>query len=278
VSALDKSGNPVTDLKPEDILFSEKAGKGTIAKFEKFALPTKVTIAVDNGNQSADAIPHYRTGLKGFVEAFPEDVEFSLYTTSPQPRAVVKPTTNRAEILRGINGFAPENEAPRFTDALVEFSQRLDKEFKDPKTKPYVPVLVMVSTAAAESTSYQPPEINKWVNNLAARRVRLFVSLNSTRSGDATAQADLNTNRQAIIAIPTTKALNGRYESIAIFNRLQTLLPEYGQELAAYHKRLTTQYLVTVQRAGTGPVEGVAIEIAREGLTGSVSLDGYFPK
>ena len=39
VSALDKSGNPVTDLKPEEVLFSEKAGKGKIVKFEPFALP-----------------------------------------------------------------------------------------------------------------------------------------------------------------------------------------------------------------------------------------------
>ena len=104
------------------------------------------------------------------------------------------------------------------------------------------------------------------------------MTVNSTRSGDASAQADLNTNRQAIIAIPTTKALNGRFEAIAIFNRLQTLLPEYGKEIADYHKRLTSQYLVTVQRAGGGPVEGVTIELAREGLQGSVSLDGYFPR
>jgi hypothetical protein len=92
------------------------------------------------------------------------------------------------------------------------------------------------------------------------------------------ATADLNNNRQAIISIPATKAMNGRFETLAIFNRLDTLLPEMGTELAAYAKRLTTQYMVTVQRPGTGPVEGVAIEIAREGLTGSVSLDGYFPR
>src|SRR5262245_66397998 len=77
VSALDKSGTPVKDLKPEEVLFSDKGGKGTVVKMEPFALPTKVTIAIDNGNQSADAIPHYRVGLKGFVEAFPEDVEMS---------------------------------------------------------------------------------------------------------------------------------------------------------------------------------------------------------
>src|SRR5688572_3171586 len=278
VGAVDKAGTPVTDLKAEEIIFNEKAGKGTVTKFEPFKLPVKVTIAVDNGNQSSEALPHYRIGLKGFVEAFPEDVEMSIYTTSPQPRAVVRPTTDRAVILRGVNGFAPEQEAPRFTDALVEFSQRLEKESKDPKTKPYVPVMVMVSTASNESSSYQPPEVQRWVNNLVARRARLFVTVNSTRSGDASAQADLNTNRQAIIAIPTTKALNGRFEAIAIFNRLQTLLPDYGKEIADYHRRLTSQYLVTVQRAGGGPVEGVTIELAREGLQGSVSLDGYFPR
>ena len=279
VAATDKAGNPVTDLKADEVLLTEKLGKATVVKFEPFKLPVKVTIAVDNGNQSSEAIPHYRIGLKGFVEAFPEDVEMSIYTTSPQPRAVVKPTTDRAEILRGVNGFAPESEAPRFTDALVEYSQRLDKEAKDGKVKPYIPVLVMVSTASSESTSYQPPEVQKWVNNLVQRHARLFVTVNSTRSGDARAAADMNTNRQAIIAIPTTKALNGRYEAIAIFNRLQTLLPEYGKEIADYHRRLTSQYLVSMKRAAnTGPIEGVQIELAREGLVGSVSLDGYFPR
>ena len=279
VGAVDKNGEPIKDLKAEEIIFNEKAGKGTVTKFEPFALPVKVTIAVDNGNQSSEALPHYRIGLKGFVEAFPEDVEMSLYTTSPQPRAVLRPTTDRKAILSAVNGFAPENEAPRFTDALVEYSQRLEKESKDTKIKPYIPVLVMVSTAAAESSSYQPPEVQRWMTSLTQRRARLFVSVNSTRSGDARAQADINTNRQAIIAIPYTKVLNGRYEAIAIFNRLQTLLPEFGKEIADYHKRLTSQYKVTVQRASsTGPIEGVAIELAREGVTGSVSLDGYFPR
>ncbi len=278
VGAVDKEGKPVKDLKPEEIIFADKGGKGTVTKMEPFSLPVKVTIAVDNGNQSAEAIPHYRIGLKAFVEAFPEDVEFTIIATSPQPRMVLRPTTDRAQVLRGVNGFSPEDQPPRFTDALVEYSQRLDKESKDSKIKPYIPVLLRVSTASNESTSYQPAEVNRWVNALGARRARLFVSINSTRSGDARAQADLNVNRQAIIAIPATKALNGRFESIAIFNRLQTLLPEYGKELADYHERLTSQYMVTVQRATAGPVEGVTIEIAREGLTGSVSLDGYFPR
>jgi hypothetical protein len=288
VSAMDAKGEPVADLKPEEVVFAEKTGKGTISKIEPFALPVKVTIAVDNGSDvdkqgnpvqtSALALPNYRNGLKGFVESFPPNTEMTLITTAPQPRMVVRPTTDRAVILRGVNGFAPEPERPRFTDALVEWSQRLQKEVKEGKTPLYVPVMLMVSTAANESSSYQPQEVQRALEFLVQRRAKLYVTVNSTRSGDASATADLNTNRQAIIAIPATKAMNGRFEAIAIFNRLDTLLPEMGQELAAYAKRLGTQHLVTVQRAGAGPLEDLRIELTREGLKGSVSTDGYYPR
>jgi len=288
VSATNAAGEPVADLKPEEVEMSEKAGKAKVTKVEPFSLPVKVTIAVDNGSDvdkqgnavptSALALSNYRTGLKGFVEAFPPDTEMTLITTSPQPRMVVKPTTDRATILRGVNGFAPEMERPRFSDALVEYSQRLEKEVKEGKVKLYVPVLLMVSTAANETVSYQPAEVQRAVNFLVQRRAKLFVTVNSTRSGDATATADLNTNRQAIIAIPATKAMDGRFEALAIFNRLDTLLPEMGKELAAYAKRLSTQHLITVQRAGSGPMEGASVEILREGLVGLVSPDGYFPR
>lgn len=288
VFATNSAGAPVTDLKPEDVLMSEKAGKATVTKIEPFALPVKVTIAVDNGSDvdskgnpvptSAGAIANYRNGLKGFVEAFPEDTEMTIITTSPQPRMVVKESKDRAVILRGVNGFAPENERPRFTDALVEYSQRLEKETKDSKFKLYVPIMLMVSTASNETVSYQPPEIQRAIQFLLQRQAKLYVTVNSTRSGDASATADLNTNRQALLAIPATKALNGRYEALAIFNRLDTLLPEMGKELAAYAKHLATQHLVTVKRAGSGPLEGVSVELAREGLTGTVTPDGYFPR
>ena len=278
VSALTDAGEPITDLKPEEVVMTEKVGKATVSKVEPFSLPVKVTITVDNGDQSSEALPHYRAGLKGFVEAFPEGTEFTLIATAPQPRMVVRPTTDRTQILRGVNGFAPEQEKPRFTDALVEYSQRLQKEAKDQKIKPYVPVLLMVSTASNESSSYQPAEVQRALEFMVARKVKMFVSVNSTRSGEATATADLNTNRQAIIAIPATKALDGRYEAIAIFNRLQTLLPEMGKQLADYQRRLASQHLVTVQRAAAGPLEGLNIAIDRPGVKGAVSLDGYFPR
>ena len=100
VSATNSAGELVTDLKPEEVVFAEKAGKGTVTKVEPFSLPVKVTIAVDNGEHSALALPNYRNGLKGFVEAFPANTEMTVITAALQPRLVVRPTTDRTQIAR----------------------------------------------------------------------------------------------------------------------------------------------------------------------------------
>jgi hypothetical protein len=276
VAATDAAGTPVADLKPEDVAMSENGQPAQILKVEPFSLPFKVTIVIDNGPQSREAIAHYRNGLKGFVEAFPADVEMTVITTAPQPRMAVRPTTDRAQILRGINGFGPDDEAPRFTDAMVEFAERLEREVRDKKALNYTPVLMMVSTTAPEVTSMQRDEIEDAIKFLVARGAKVNVTIMSTRAGDATAAAEINSTRQALIAMPTVKATGGRYEALAIASQLATLLPEMGQQLASLHTRQSKQFLVTVQRpAGmSGQLQNPRLDLTRQGLTGSVSMDG----
>lgn len=277
VSATDASGASVTDLKPDEVVMTENGVRQPVAKVEPLSVPIKLTLAVDNGIDSTDALAHYRTGLAGLVEALPPDVEITLITTAPQPRMVVKPTTDRAQVLRGLNGFAPEQAAPRFTDALVEFSQRLQKEVKDKKIAPYVPVMIMLSTTSVQQTSYEPPDVTKAVNFLVGRRARLNMVVMSTRTGQATSAESINASVQSIIGIPVVKATNGRYESLAVSSRLATLLPEWGKALAALHQRQNNQVRVTVERTQGGDLQNPRIELARPGLAGQVTIDGFLP-
>ena len=64
---------------------------------------------------------------------------------------------------------------------------------------------------------------------------------------------------------------------LALANRLTTLLPEWGCDLAALHARQTTQFRVTVERWRGGNLRNPRIELARPGLNGAVTLDGYLP-
>jgi hypothetical protein len=277
VNAINPQGAPVADLRADDVLMSENGVQQQVVKIEPASIPMKLTIAVDNGLESTDALAHYRTGLTGLVEALPQDVEVTLITIAPQPRAVVKATTDRAQILRGVNGFSPEQARPRFTDALVEYSKNLEKEAKDKNAKPYVPVMLMLSTAANETSSYQPKEIEKAVGFLVGRKARLNVVIMSTRTGQASSAETLNSNLQAIVAIPAVKATNGRYEALAVSSRLATLLPEWGKDLNALHLRQINQYRVTVERKSGGPLQNPRVELGRPGLVGTVSIDGYLP-
>jgi len=93
---------------------------------------------------------------------------------------------------------------------------------------------------------------------------------------DAGTAAQINANRQSLIGIPATELTRGRYEALAISSRLVTLLPEFGRDIAALHRKHANQLLVTARRPPelTGRLTNLRIEITRSGLTGQVSLDG----
>jgi hypothetical protein len=276
VGAVDGSGSPVTDLKRDEVVMTEDGAEAMILKVEPYRVPVKLTLAVDNGPDSGPALSHYRSGLTGLVSALPFDVEVTLITTAPQPRMVVRPTTDRERLKRGITGFAPDSERPRFTDALVEYSKRLQREMRNDKPPDSLPIIVMISTTANEVSDYQPPEIEKALTFLARRKARLMVAITSTTTGNVAAVADINTNRQAMIAIPAVKATRGRYEPLAVSTRLATLLPEMGREIADLHARHVNQFRVTVARANdaTGPFRNLQVALTRPGVTGTISADG----
>jgi len=266
VSARDAEGHPVVDLKPSEVLMSENGVADQIVKVEPFHMPVKLTIAVDNGLLSKDALAPYRTGLEGLIKALPPEVEASLMVMAPQSRFVVPATLDRNRLLKGVTSFAPEDAAPRFADTLVEFSKRLQGEFNKTKRIDSLPVILLVSTTAAETTSYRATEINTALGFLATRKAKVYVTM--TSSGQDTG------GQQPMLAIPLTKSTGGRYESIGNASRLATLLPEYGADIAKLHEQLYNQVLVTAERKQGGPMQNPRIELTRANLKGQVSLDG----
>jgi len=275
ISVLDQSGRPVGDLKRDEIVVTENGVEAEIEKVEPFVMPVALTIAVDNGPLSADALAHYRTGLTGLVHALPADMELTLITMSPQPMMVVKPTTDRIRLLRGVNGFAPQEESPRFTDTLVEFSRRYETALKETNRIASLPMLLMVSTTVTEAVSYSPEQITRALQFLERRKARVHVVMLNVRR-DTSPRAAIDDGRQMMIAIPATKVTKGRYETLASSSRLTTLLPEMGTEIGALHRRLVNQLFVTARRQSgrRGPLQNGQIGLTRKGLTGSVSLDG----
>ena len=278
MTASDANGAPVGDLKPEEIAMTENGAPGKVLTLERFTLPVKLTITVDNGKESVSALAALRQGLTGLVQALPADVEVTLITTAPQPSMVVRPTTDRAQIIRGIERFGVESgESARFSDALVEYAERLEKDFRDKKLT-YAPVMVMVSTSAPEQSNLQIDTIEKALKTLATRGARVSVLMTTTKPTDADSVDQLKNGRQALIAAPIVKASRGKFETLIAFSGLAATLPEWGKEIALSHVRQTNQFRAVIERPGgaTGPLNNLGLRLTRPGLTGSVSADGKF--
>jgi hypothetical protein len=277
VSATDASGRFVDDLQAVDVSMTENGIDQTIARLERVPVPIKLTIAIDNGIESERMLASMRTGLKGLIEALPQDMEVTIITTAPQPRMVVKPTTNRAELLRGITRFAPEVDRPRFSDAIVEFSQRLELESRDRDAPPYAPVMVMISTGAIEQRGYEARVVDRAVDFLARRRARVNVIMLTTHLFNAQDPSAVDNNLQGALAGPLTRLTNGRYEQLAAPSRLESLLPEWGHALASLHARQLRQYRITVERGHKGELLNPKFELTRPGMGGNITPDGILP-
>ena len=277
ISATDATGAFVTDLKPDEIAMAENGAPGTVVSVDKHQVPIKLTIAVDNGRESTQAMSSLRTGLTGLVEALPADVEVTVITMT-QPQTVVRPTTDRAQITQGFSRFAPDSRAvAKFSEVLVDYAERIEKDFKDKKLT-YSPTLVLTSTPAPELETVQPDTLNKALSTLQMRGARVFVAMFTTTPTNTVSVTDMKQGRQALIAAPIVNATRGKFETMVAFNRLETLLPEWGKEIAATHAKQVNQFRVVIDRPGgaTGPLNNLTLRLTRPGTNGSVSADGRF--
>jgi hypothetical protein len=277
IAPVDASGAPITDLKPEELAMTENGAPGKVVTLERYNLPTKLTIAVDNGPDSQVALTAVRTGLTGLVEALPADVEVTLITMAPQPSMFVRPTTDRGVIMKGIARFGVDTEAPRFTETLVEYAERLDKDFKDKKLT-YFPMLVFVSTSGGENVGIQRDTVEKGMKMFVARGARMSVAMVSTKPTDAESVANLKSGRQILTATPLVNASKGKIETMVAFSRMATLLPEWGKEIGASHTKQTNQFRTVFERpnGNTGQLNQPGLRITRPGANAAISFDGKF--
>ena len=172
--AVDQKGTPVLDLKMSDIAIKEDVGPSTIVSVRRFGWPLKVTVLVDNGPRTSDALVHYRTGLKKFFAGLPPGVPVSLIATAPNPRWLFRETKDKVQIEKGVNLITIDEGLGRFSDALVEYAERLDEEFQKVETTqlpPYLPVLVSIATTDQDGSEVRRDSNVKMITSLRKHRV-----------------------------------------------------------------------------------------------------------
>src|SRR5678815_580594 len=146
-TVLGGNGATPSALKPEDVKVQENGTDLKIVKVEPIEWTTKVQILLDNGTGiGASNLNTLRNGLQGLLEALPPGVEVTLVTTAPQPRFLVRATTDRRAQLAGIDRLAPDSGVGRFVESLGEALQRFERDKTD-----FFGVIVTLGSTAGDN-------------------------------------------------------------------------------------------------------------------------------
>ena len=81
-AVIDQTGQPVTDLTPEEFQVTEDGNAGQVVSADVGTEPMKIALLVDNGRRISrgQAINPLRDGVTGFIENIPPEHEISLFT------------------------------------------------------------------------------------------------------------------------------------------------------------------------------------------------------
>lgn len=265
-NVVDSSGKPVTTLQPDDIQVMENGVEAKVLKVEPSNWPIKLQILVDNGTGlGANNLVTLRNGLRGLIESMPEGVELTLVTTSPQPRFVLRPSTDRKAQLDAVDKIAPDSNVGRFVESLVEATQRIEKDKTD-----FFPVIVSLGTTYGDNRVLDR-DINDLMTRLEKRPTTVHVVMVSGGPASSAGGAV-----QTEVGMNVTKFTRGRYENIAAPSRIATLLPEIGAHVAKTHERQRAQFRITAARtSGTSKQSSQLSMSAKNGLQVSgLSADG----
>ena len=268
-SVADVTGKPVATLEPADLKVLEGGVEAKIVKVEPVSWPVKVQLLVDNGiGLGGQNIQSLKDGIKGLIEALPENLEVTIVTTAPQPRFLVRPTTDKAMMIEGLSRLAPDGGAGRFVESMNEATQRIEKDKTD-----HFPVIISSATSSGDANVLER-DVKRIFERIQKRPTTVHVILLNSTTGSATGGAN-----QTQVGLSVTQATRGRYESIAVPTRLATLLPEIGKQVAASHEKQSHQFKITVERpAGKSGELGQLSAGGRSGLVlQGLSTDGRLP-
>jgi hypothetical protein len=170
VSALDKSGAPVAELTPADIIVREDDVTREVLQVAPATDPMQIAIMVDNSQAAEPYIRDYREALPVFINALTADTtagskhEIALIALGERPTILSDYTVEPARVLKAAQRlFSASGSATYFLDGIIEVSQGMTRrsarrpvmvaiitEGQDHSNRHYRQVLDPLRTAGAQ--------------------------------------------------------------------------------------------------------------------------------
>ena len=239
--ASDLKGQPVGDLRAEEVTVTESGTACTVTRLQPGTEPMKVALLVDNSEASGNALLALREGLGSFLDVLPAQHEVGLFTIAGQVRRLVDFTADREELVkRSLAIFAQRGSSTVLRDGLVETWKR---RFEDDDAWP---VFVVVTSDGSEGSAMRDEPFNEFVGQLRARSATVHtVMFKASRGGG------VQTNVSLFLAENT----GGIFESIAASSALPTVLSKLATTMGAQYEAAKDRYRVVFECDNDTPTE-----------------------
>ena len=196
-------------------------------------------------------------------------------TTAPQPRFLTRGATSRAAIDKGLELLGPDTRVGQFVDSLLEATERIERDDSGS-----FPVIVAVATTSGDRR-LKESDVERILARLTARPAIVHVVLFTggpqgvNQAGLVQGAAYAGTN-QFRVGTAVAKISGGTYESVTTAARLESLLPEVGENVASSVERYRQQFRITAVRpaSATGAVGTVTVRVTPPLATVGLSFDG----
>jgi hypothetical protein len=264
-TVIDPNGAEVATIDAKEVRITENDVAATVLKVEPVDRVPKVQLLIDNGiGMPPESISDLRTGVRGLLEALPPGIEVTVVTTAPQPRFLERPTTDRQKILDSVNKLAPDSGAGRFVESLFEATQRIERD----KQQDAAYTIVTVGTSSGD-TNVRERDIQQTMERLQKYRPVVHVAILTQVARTASAGVV-----QGEVGQAAAQQTGGRFENLAVPNRLATLLPEIGAQMGKTLGTGSRQFRFTFERPGgaSGDLGKLSMGVAGR-IVSTVTLD-----
>ena len=267
-AVIDQTGQPVTDLTPEEFEVSEDGNAGEVVSADVGAEPMKIALLIDNGRRISrgQAINPLRDGVAAFIENIPAEHEIALFTIGGQIMRRSDFTTDRGDLLDEAADIHVDNVGSvRFIDGVREtWERRFDGDEA-------WPIFVAILTDAIEASAFMNEDrYMGWINELRAGGVTVHAVLWQSRgAGSAVGVATGH-------ALNLTANTSGRYTQIAAPTAFEDNLRQLATDMAAHWEQASIRYRVIYERPDPAG-QSVSVSVTRPGVNLQLYGDRSMP-
>jgi hypothetical protein len=226
VSVLDKTGAPVLDVAPSDLIVREDEVTREILRVVPADDPMQLALLVDDSEAAAPYITDYRRALPAFVTAIIDASgprghhQISVIGLAARPTIITQYTSEPSELVTGLQRvFAKTDTGTHLLDAIAEIGTGMIKR-KAPR-----PVIVAVVTDGEEMSHRQHTQVLDVLRSSGAAFHAVTIGLPVNLSLD-----------RGIVLERGSRETGGNYDSLLSGSALSARMRRLADELAHQHR------------------------------------------